>query len=258
MADKSRPQMMRKQQRLHSFTLIELLVVIAIIGILAALLLPVLVGAKERTRRVNCKNSQRQFILAVHMYGDDNEQRVPSGAPNPRKSPEDDHLPVISMGTSNAIVQYLLNHRLVHCPSFGDYFVQKQAVRPFDEQEYGYVIGYNYHGGHTNTPWPALPGYSARWVSPKKLTDSSSLVLVSDMNDWSPGYAQSFAPHTKNGPILQDASNPNSHGASAAAIGAAGGNVGFLDGSVAWKSIKQMQTYRGSQQWGDSGCWAMW
>jgi len=58
--------------------------------------------------------------------------------------------------------------------------------------------------------------------------------------------------------FCQDASNPNSHGASAAAIGAAGGNVGFLDGSVAWKSIKQMQTYRGSQQWGDSGCWAMW
>src|SRR5256885_9183124 len=95
---------MKKQNRkLHSFTLIELLVVIAIIGILAALLLPVLVGAKERTRRVNCKNSQRQFILAVHMYCDDNEQRVPSGAPNPRKSPDDDHRPVISMGTSNAL-----------------------------------------------------------------------------------------------------------------------------------------------------------
>ena len=80
------------------------------------------------------------------------------------------------------------------------------------------------------------------------------------MNDWSPGYAQSFAPHTKNGPILQGAaaSNPNATGASAAAIGAAGGNMGLLDGSVSWKNIKQMQVYRGSQQWGDSGCWAMW
>ena len=136
----------------------------------------------------------------------------------------------------------------------------RATAGPLEEREYGYVIGYNYHGGHTNTPWPALPGYTARWVSPQKLTDKSALVLVSDMNDWSPGYAQSFAPHTKNGPILQgaDASNPNATGASAAAIGAAGGNMGLLDGSVSWKNIKQMQVYRGSQQWGDSGCWAMW
>src|SRR5438105_2392505 len=64
----------------RAFTLIELLVVIAIIAILAALLLPVLAGAKEHARRTSCKNSQRQFLLAVHMYGDDNVQWVPSGA----------------------------------------------------------------------------------------------------------------------------------------------------------------------------------
>ena len=93
-----------------SFTLIELLVVIAIIAILASLILPVLVGAKERARRVSCKNSQRQFLLAVHLYGDENEQRVPSGAPNQSKPPDDDHLPVISLATSNAIVQYLVDH----------------------------------------------------------------------------------------------------------------------------------------------------
>jgi hypothetical protein len=80
------------------------------------------------------------------------------------------------------------------------------------------------------------------------------------MNDWSPGYGQTFAPHSKNGPLLQgmDASNPNSAGASSEAVGAAGGNIGLLDGSVAWKRIKDMRIYRGSQQWGDMGCWAMW
>ena len=244
-----------------AFTLIELLVVIAIIAILAALLLPALTGAKERARRVNCKNSQRQVLLALHLYADDNEQRLPSGAPNVPKPADDDHLPVISEATSNALVRYIGNQRLVHCPSFAEYFIVKQRQRPFEEQEYGFVIGYNYHGGHTNTPWPSITGNPDWvWVSPQRATDSSRLVVLSDMNDWSPGYGQTFAPHAKNGPALQgtDASNQNAGGATAAQIGATGGNIGLLDGSVTWKRIQQMQTYRASQQWGDMGCWAMW
>ena len=147
---------------LPGFTLIELLVVIAIIAILAALLLPTMVSAKERAKRVNCKNSLRQFGLALHMYGNDNNQWLPSGAPNKPNPPNDDHLPVISNATSNNIAHYMAGERMLHCPSFGDWFIKQQATRPFEEQEYGYVIGYNYHGGHTNTPWPALPGFAAR------------------------------------------------------------------------------------------------
>lgn len=41
-------------------------------------------------------------------------------------------------------------------------------------------------------------------------------------------------------------------------IGAVGGNIGLLDGSVSWKPISQMRIYRGSQMWDDLGCWAMW
>jgi len=243
-----------------AFTLIELLVVLAIIAILAALLLPALMSAKERARRAACKNSLRQFGLALHMYGDDNEQRLPSGAPNRPKPPDDDHLPVISNATSNAIVQYTANEQMLHCPSFGDWFIREQATRPFEEREYGYVIGYNYHGGHTNTPWRPILAGGATWVSPQRLTDRPTLVLLSDMNDWSPLYGQSFAPHGRNGMIRQglDPSNAGASGASSAAIGARGGNVGALDGSVQWKPIEQMQIYRGSQQWDDDGCWAMW
>src|SRR5690349_21538544 len=122
--------------RSSAFTLIELLVVIAIIAILAALLLPALVGTRERARRASCKNSQRQFLLAVHMYGDDNSQWVPSGAPNKPKAAKDDHLPVISAVSSNAIFQYLRSERLMHCPSVSEYFMKKQAERPIDEREY--------------------------------------------------------------------------------------------------------------------------
>lgn len=242
---------------LRAFTLIELLVVIAIIAILAALLLPALAGAKEKGRRTTCKNSIRQFILATHMYANDNEDFLPSGASN--KGAEDDHLPVLCTATSNAIVEYS-SERMAHCPSFAEYFINQQSQRLFQEQEYGYIIGYNYHGGHTNTPWPALTNFSATWISPQRLSDNPSLVLVSDMNDWSPGYGETFAPHGANGAVLSggDYSNVSVNGASSAAVGAAGGNVGLLDGSVSWKNIGQMDTYRGSQMWDESGCYAMW
>jgi len=243
------------------FTLIELLVVIAILGILAALLLPALAGAKERVRRVSCKNSQREFILAVHMFGDDNEQHLPSGASNPPFGALDDHLPIISDTTSNSIIQYLRTDKMVHCPSFGDFFRNSGSVQ-LEAFGYGYVIGYNYHGGHTNTPWPTVLGSPAKWTSPQRLTDPSGLVLLSDMNDWSRADRRTFAPHGKNGPVLSgaDASNQSSSGLgrSPADLGAVGGNVGLLDGSVSWKKIDRMQIYCGSQQWGDSGCIAMW
>jgi len=90
----------RRSSNARVFTLIELLVVLAIIGILAALLQPALVGAKERARRAGCKNSQRQYLLAVHTYGDDNAQWIPSGAPNKPLPADDDHLPVLSAASS--------------------------------------------------------------------------------------------------------------------------------------------------------------
>ena len=105
-----------------------------------------------------------------------------------------------------------------------------------------------------------MPGYTNQWISPQKLTESPGLVLLSDMNDWSPLYGQTFAPHGKNGMALQgiDASNKGAGGISSAEAGAVGGNVGLLDGSVQWRKIGTMLIYRGSQQWANDGCWAMW
>jgi prepilin-type N-terminal cleavage/methylation domain-containing protein len=60
------------------FTLVELLVVAAIIGILAALLLPVISAAKKRAQRTTCLNNLRQINLGVRLYSDDSSDASPS------------------------------------------------------------------------------------------------------------------------------------------------------------------------------------
>jgi prepilin-type N-terminal cleavage/methylation domain-containing protein len=60
----------------RAFTLIELLVVIAIVGLLAALLLPVLSRAKSSAKRTTCTSNVRQINLAITMYASDHADEI--------------------------------------------------------------------------------------------------------------------------------------------------------------------------------------
>jgi len=74
---------MRREQTLDhrlriGFTLIELLVVISIIAVLLAIILPSMRKIREMARDTACKSNLRNTGLAVAMYLDDFERKIPN------------------------------------------------------------------------------------------------------------------------------------------------------------------------------------
>lgn len=64
--------------RKSNFTLIELMIVVAIIGLLVALLLPALAGAKETAKQVACLSNQKQIGMLMAVYRADYRGKSPA------------------------------------------------------------------------------------------------------------------------------------------------------------------------------------
>lgn len=63
--------------RRTAFTVLELLVVVAIIGVLAAILFPVMAQAKATGKRTVCASNMRQIGLGLRLYADDFDGQMP-------------------------------------------------------------------------------------------------------------------------------------------------------------------------------------
>ena len=164
--------------------------VIAIIAILAAMLLPALVSAKEKAKRAACLSNMRQAILSVHVYGNDFQDRVPSGRDNNGQW----HSIRISSVSYTNLIAYTGNFKIMDCPNF------TFGTQPRYDGRWGYLIGYNYLGDANMSSWSKLSPYY--WYSPRKTSEAANSFILADANHW--GDVLLMAPHCKGGPFLQN------------------------------------------------------
>jgi len=227
-------QRRRHESKFSGFTLIELGIVIAITAILAALILPALASAKERSRRTACKSNQHQFYVGVAMYADDNSQNLPPAV--------DNHgyfsTLWVADSTYEAFTNYTTDFRVLFCPNI----VLGNEPRHNDNK--GFLIGYNYMGNADPSTMGGEKGPDYV-ISPRKMTDAGTNCLLADANFWGGQEKIKVAPHTLLGARVANNSSitRNLPGKTSADVGAVGGNICTLDGSINWKQIGGMRTF---------------
>ena len=180
-----------------------------------------------------------------------------TGCPAPQITWHIDHSIRLSDATFTNFVQLASSSSIFYCPNLVFYSAPNAVVT---HSNYGYVIGYSYLANAIETTTKG----NDYWTSPTKITDFGTNELIADANYWNPNQsagsfpgAMKVAPHRPMGAAVSDGSSftVGLNGKTSTDLGAAGGNIGYLDMSVVWRNIKQMQTYSASSTFDGYGNW---
>ena len=115
----------------RAFTLIELLVVLAIIGVLAALLFPVVCRSPSNGNRSACQSNLKQIGLAMLQYAQDYHERFPSLAFNDVSSSTTPFAK--PYGWADGVQPYLRSTQVFQCPS------ERETLPAADATQNGFV-----------------------------------------------------------------------------------------------------------------------
>jgi len=221
----------------RGFTLLELLVVAAMVGMLAALLLPALGGAKGAARRAACLNNLRQISIGLRLYVDDAGGAFPSGP-----------MTNVLTGYKNKMKSYVgltgpscPADKLFACPADAFCFMKLPgntiptlAARSLHDQAFSDYCSYGFNGANANTnrlrggggvSFPGPLGIAGRSVG--SIKNPARTVLVADDPAFSP-----YSWHQPGKPFFQ-----RPWFARLPMFNNARNLVGFVDGHVSYVKI---------------------
>jgi prepilin-type N-terminal cleavage/methylation domain-containing protein/prepilin-type processing-associated H-X9-DG protein len=207
-------------KRPRGFTLIELLVVIAIISILAGILFPVFMSAREKARQATCASNLRNLGMGVIMYTEDYDEHMPLSA-------EPINLPPFFLNWHDIIDPYIKNKQVWLCPD---------STIPAKDSTGKPTSDYGYNAFYLNGMKLDFSNFAtADGVSLGKIAAPSSTVLLVDAK-------ASLLPNIcgPDGKYMLPPSQPNTGcWGRPALLHSGGSNVQWVDGHVHWQLPSQ-------------------
>ncbi|HTI70906.1 MAG TPA: hypothetical protein VMF06_13135 [Candidatus Limnocylindria bacterium] len=208
-----------------------------IIGALGVLLIPSRIHFRERSQRAMCRENLRLLGVAAHIYSGQQYGRLFN-----QIHANGEWGSFILPNETFSQITNLVGNLAIDCPNLYPFTMPGVVYHHGGRTTFndGTYIGYNYLGG-INTPRMAE---TFGWNSPVRINDDPAAPLFTDPNNhgWIEGY-WAVAPHTATGPQRLGGQSTIRLQAlvTSRGLGAQGGNVGLLDGSVHWKSVGQMK-----------------